>query len=342
MVIVPYESGSDGGDSLNSNPSRIESPGGPCPICLGALRIPKMTRCGHLFWYVSNHSNHSLSLSLSLFFYPYYYLPLPFDSNNNPNPTPNAKHNPFFPYSHTCILRFLLSSNNEVYQKCPLCSDLFHKNGLKSVRFHEVKVPKLDVLNSGDDRERERESEKVLEICDGYQNGDNDDKNGNSNDSNKSGNNHDKVKNENNEINENGNNSNNNSPKIQNKKGVKGGKGRKNERKLKSNPEYTMQLLLVDKESLTPYLPINLKPNPNPNATATITSTTTTPILIINATSTTNPHPTTTSLTTSISSTVSSGTTSTTKLSRHQRTRARALPITTLNDSTLLHPCNSG
>ena len=35
---------------------RITTPGGPCPICLRALRIPKMTKCGHLFWFVPLHN----------------------------------------------------------------------------------------------------------------------------------------------------------------------------------------------------------------------------------------------------------------------------------------------
>ena len=45
-----------------------------------------------------------------------------------------------FSSSYTCILRFLAVTNDH-YQKCPLCSERFNKNGLKSVKFASISIP---------------------------------------------------------------------------------------------------------------------------------------------------------------------------------------------------------
>ena len=55
-VIVPHKSPQNdlhiASHGHTPGQGSILTPGGPCPICLRELRIPRMTKCGHLFWYV--------------------------------------------------------------------------------------------------------------------------------------------------------------------------------------------------------------------------------------------------------------------------------------------------
>ena len=67
-----------------------------------------------------------------------------------------------FSSSFTCILRFL-AVTNDPYQKCPLCSERFNKNGLKSVKFTSITIPDSITFESSERHDKEKEKEKDKE-----------------------------------------------------------------------------------------------------------------------------------------------------------------------------------
>lgn len=155
-----------------------------------------------------------------------------------------------------------MSATNEIYQKCPLCSETFSKHELKSVKFNAINMPKIEKNGKFlyvEKNENNFENEKKSKILKNEKNGNikkhrkdrgnsvgnyaNDNLIHEKNDSSTS----EFVVNDSN-IDHNDNNDNNTI------------NHRKNDQ-----DDYTVQLLFIEKESLCPYLPSNKKNNSNTN-----------------------------------------------------------------------------
>ncbi|DBA00918.1 TPA: hypothetical protein N0F65_006118 [Lagenidium giganteum] len=72
-----------------------------CPICLDELRAPKVTRCGHIFWYAAVDNGTAL---------------------------------------WPCILRYLSLADN-YWRRCPMCFESVQKSHLRSVKLQYVQLP---------------------------------------------------------------------------------------------------------------------------------------------------------------------------------------------------------
>jgi hypothetical protein len=154
-----------------------------------------------------------------------------------------------------------LSATNEIYQKCPLCSETFSKHELKSVKFNATNMPKIEkngnflyIEKNDNNFENEKNSKNLKN-----------EKNGNIKKNRKDRGNsvgshtNDKLSNDNSISEFVGNDSNIDHNDNNNDTNTK------NHRKNDHDNEYTVQLLFIEKESLCPYLPSNKKNNSNTN-----------------------------------------------------------------------------
>ena len=84
-----------------------------CSICLEYQKIPRITKCGHSFWYVHR---------ISIIIYIYYY---------------QSEYTSYYVYyvnSWSCLLQHMSSSRSSAH-KCPMCTEYIARKDLRSLKY---------------------------------------------------------------------------------------------------------------------------------------------------------------------------------------------------------------